>query len=190
MTRLHRAVLLLVASAVLCMVAGVVIGQNRAPAARPPAVTDAKTLADIFVGSAQGELVVTLVKVLTVLVLLYPLNRVILAAMGFRRTAELIDQMLSPDGNDSPAILSASALFALAILVSGLPFTSFPNYCAYLLFKGGYALLLAVGLATLLLAAYARVVTPAHAEEQIRKPGTNAVALLIAASLLTAAVVV
>lgn len=150
----------------------------------------ATSLAQILVGCWGSGLGGTLVKVASVIILTVPLQGLIGLLMNFDDFEKSQAQQLTPDNNDSPAILGAFGVLALVFLVTGLPFTSMLNYFDYLLWKSGFALVLAIGFAFLSMRCICGVKSFDEVNEQMRKPGTNAVAIWIGISMVAAAILV
>ncbi len=174
----------------LSMVLGAFLGVFLIPTQSISYTGDSENLTQVLLTKLNGSFSVTVFKILAVLVLMFPAIVMVKKIMGYESDVDLRSQMVTPDNNDSPVILTVGMGIAIAIFVSGLPFTGPFNFLAYLLFKGGYALILSVLLALFLVRFRANIKTFAEAEDEIKKEGTNAVSLLISGAAIIAAVVI
>lgn len=188
--RVRRYVIWLCLGGIMAMALALAVGTALRPSATPNCGREAQTLTDVFVGCWSGSLGETFVKALTVIVLTFPVNYVIRHLMGFVNDEELRRQQTTTDNNDSPVFISAFGVLALVFLVVSLPFTSLVNYATYLLFKGGYATMLAVVFAFLALRFRCNIKLMTTVLEQMRLEGTNAVAIWIGISACAAAILV
>lgn len=187
---MRKLMIQLVTTGIVCMILGTILGSMLTPTVVVDYTGDSTNMAQVFLIKWTGNLSTTFIKVMTVLALMFPAAVVVKRVMGFEKDPELRAQMLTPDNNDSPAIVTAGTLCALAILVAKLPFTGPLNYIAHLLFRGGYALLLAVLFAAILLWFRANVTRFDKIDEQIKLPGTDAIAIFISVAAIVAALLV
>lgn len=190
MLSLRKLTWIVVILGVISMGAGYVMSMYLVPTVRPNTAADAASLGGVLWQGWQQRLPELLIKIATIALLSVPAVYLVRCAMGCCKDRELREQMLTADHNDSPVILTAAVLVGLALFVNGLPFTRLPNFVAHLLFRGGFALLLSVLLALILLRGRAHVQSFHQVEEQIRMPGTNGVSILLGVALVTAALLV
>ena len=160
------------------------------PHAKVNCTEGASSLAQILVGCWGSGLGGTLVKVASVIVLTFPLMKLIGILMSFEDYTELKEQQLTSDYNDSPVIFAAFGVLALVFLVNELPFTTLLNYMDYLMWKSGFALLLTLLFSFLSLRFVCDITVMAVVNDQMRKTGTNAVAIWIGISMVAAAILV
>lgn len=179
-----RHVITIVLLGITAMCAALFFGLLLPP--REAASCAAETMNGVLVTCWQIHLLPTLVKIAASAVLLVPMVKLVQAMMGFTSFAELKNQHRSVDGNDSPTILLAAVFIALALLMYKLPYTAFWNFFIYLLWKGGFAMILSVIFSFLGLRYMVGLRSLERVNELMKEPGNNAVALIMGGCIVAA----